>query len=1038
MARRRKNSPKKKAQADAPPRNDAPNTNGSQAAAHEPLREHLHAPAQGRNGTSVAASAPVAGAEASGLLARILAVLRTRASFDFRCFRKTTLQRRVERRMALCKIETVADYVQRLRNDSAEVQQLARDLFLSVCSFFRDALALETLVTQAIAPLVAAAPANTVLRIWTPGWATGEEAYTIAMLFFEELARARKNCSVQVFATEMDSAALDVARRGVYADRIEADVSPERLARFFVKLDDAGYRVSKQLRESVVFATHKLLADPPYSQLHLICCRNVLMYLEPEAQRRLISMFHFALRPGAYLFLGPLETMGTYPNMFEPVSNVRRIYRRVTPADPGALGPLPVPDWKRPALRPAVVDVTRPASFADVAQRLLLAELAPVAVLINRRREVLYFVGQTNGYLDMPNGAPTQDILVLAREVLRSRLQSAIHAAGHGAGVVHLEGAHVLRDGHYVPVKITVKAAPATGGLAELMLVMFQDVPGGAAQMAPPAPHDEGLVALLENELRATREDLQHTIEELETTKKELKASNEEIMAVNEEMNSACDELRTSNEELQLLNQELNTANAQLLEKIKQAESSNDDMANVLGQADVAVVFLDRSLRIRRFTPAATRYISLIPADVGRPVTDVALRINDPGLFAEADQVLDRLVPSEREVVAEDGQWCSRRLAPYRTNDNRIEGLVLTFTNVTRIKEAAEQADRLAARLEHEVDIRTAAHRASEARLRAILDAPGDAIFTFDRKGIIESINVATGRLFGYKGAELIGTHVKALVHDVHAVVAHYLESGDGSVLGVAREAQARCKDGSYLAVDLVVNEIPHLRLFTAIVRDMSRRKELEREVVDIATMEQQRIGQTLHDECGQELTAVGILTNSLIETLVEQAPDCVDIARKVRNGTQRVLGQLRSIARGLVEAVVEPSGLAEALEDFCQRVSETGIPCRFGWDQKAAVFTAFQATHLYHIAQEACNNACKHARARSIAIELASEKGSVILRIQDDGIGLANVGARGLGLPIMRNRANVIGAQLSVEPAPGGGTVVTCTLREDHLHVRS
>jgi two-component system CheB/CheR fusion protein len=634
--------------------------------------------------------------EAPDHLRQVLALLRARAKYDFSCYRKKMLLRRIERRMGLNHIEQVPAYLGFLRENPDEIKQLVRDLLISVTSFFRDPDAFGALA-EVLPSLVQSKDDDEPVRVWVPACATGEEAFSIAILLLEQLAATHKTSQLQVFATDLDEMALATARQAVYPDSIAADVSSERLSRFFFRTDEHCYRVNKALRDAVVFAIQSPIADPPFSKLDLISCRNLLIYLEPEMQRKIIALFHFALNEGGYLFLGPSETIGRETGLFEPVNKKWRVYRRVGPARPAHVDfPLVSPAERRSEGKAAVPPpALRPNQFAELTQRLLLESYAPAAVLINRAYQVLYFFGATMRYLDQPTGEPTHDLMLLARDGLRTKLRAMVHRASRELEPIRESGIGFRRNGDYVSASVTVRPVHVGKGADSLLLLTFEDeIETPAPQPAPQEHGDSSLVGHLEYELKATREDLQSTIEELESANEELKAANEEVMSMNEELQSANEELETSKEELQSLNEELSTVNGQLQDKVEDLETANNDMANLFNSTDIGTLFLDTNLRIKRFTPAATSLFNLIASDVGRPISDIVQKFNDPSLFEDAQRVQQELTPIQKEVPTHDERWCIRRILPYRTTDNRIDGVVINFVDISdrrRIEEHLRQ-----------------------------------------------------------------------------------------------------------------------------------------------------------------------------------------------------------------------------------------------------------------------------------------------------------------------------------------------------------
>jgi PAS domain S-box-containing protein len=1300
-----------------------------------------------------------------------------------------------------------------------------------------------------------------------------------------------------------------------------------------------------------------------------------------------ITLFHFALNEGGYLFMGPSETIGRQIDLFEPLSKKWRTYRRIGPTRPERVD-FPVvakTEVKGKAHRPAEPVGIQGINFAEVTQRLLLEQFAPAAVLINRKYEIFYYFGRCAKYLELPTGHPVHDLSLMAREGLRTKLRGAVHRAIRDNQSVVLTDIQVKRNGSYYPVRATVRPVQAPKAAEGLLLITFEDEPGSATPTSTVGAQkhteaaDESAIRQLEYELKATREDLQSTIEELESSNEELKASNEEVMSMNEELQSANEELETSKEELQSLNEELSTVNNQLQDKVEELEKANNDMSNLLNCTDIATVFLDVSFRIKLFTPATTKLFNLIASDVGRSVGDITARFEDQEMLADAQLVLRLLVPREKEITTGEGTWWARRIMPYRTRDNRIDGVVITFVDITERKKAAdvvvrrlaaivessadavfskdldgtirtwnrgaerlygytadesighsvemlipgdrgkdfatimtqvrrgenieqmeterlckdgqrlpveltispvrdgsgkvvsgsvisrdiserkraetalrESEKRLAAELagmsrlqevstrlvqagdstsllleiidaaialtaadmgniqlfdrdakvlkivanrgfekpfleyfnvvqhsqaacgtalqmgkrvviddittspvfagspaldillaagvravestplvgrsgrvvgmlsthyrtprrladrdlhvldmlarqaadwiertlaeqamreseerfrltadaapvliwmsgtdklctwfnqpwlaftgrpmerelgngwtenvhaedydrclktyttafdsrqafsmeyrlkrhdgeyrwlldngvplygadrafagyigscvditerreaeesvaaayrhlklamtagrmaawtwdpekdvvlrtenfpeiygvsnvngldqgmalvhpddrnrhmetvENAVDQGTAYHSvfriirpdneqavwlderavpvtdsdghfmalsgvvvdvterkqaeqdllASEERLRAILDTAMDAIITIDEQGIIRSVNATTERMFGYTAAEMIGQNVKLLMPSPHQeehdnYIARFLQTGEKHILGINREVDARRKDGSVFPTELAVSEIKHLKLFTGIHRDLTERKQLERDVVEVASLEQRRIGQDLHDSVAQELTALNLLAKDLPETLAGDPAKASQLVEQMAQGLQRSQIELRAVMRGLLPVPVDSEGLMAALADLADRIQQEGkVACTFDCPEPVSVADNLTATHVFLIAQEAVHNAVKHAQAQKIRINLTAADGDLVLNVQDDGVGMPArfTATQGLGLRIMRNRAAIIGATLTLNPAEPTGTVVTCVLaRKNH-----
>ena len=631
----------------------------------------------------------------------LLELLRAQTDHDFRCYKKGTLIRRIHRRMGLAQIDNVADYLQRLRADPQEVERLVKDLLIGVTHFFRDSEGWAQLEELVVERLVAERDIGDPIRVWVSGCATGEEAYSLAILFFEAFERLSKRCALQIFATDLDRDSIALARAGFYPANIAAEVSSARLSRYFTE-ESGSYRVNKRVRDSCIFAVQNVIADPPFSNLDLICCRNLLIYLEPGVQQKILEVFRYALKEGGFLYLGPSESLGKVTKGFRTISKKWRIYRRQN-GGPPAYPPFPIRLPRAIEEKGISRDLSR-AGNVELARRILLERYAPASVLVNHKYEVQYFHGPLDNYLVIPSGRPTHELLPMAREGLASKLRIALHRAVQGKRSVQSLARNVKRNGSSTDVRITVDPV-ALPNSEPMLLVSFQDAksegiteasPSPQGEEAPSAktPADPAMIAQLQFELQSVREELQSTIEELETANEELKVSNEEAMSMNEEFQSTNEELETSREELQSLNEELTTVNAQLEEKIAELEGINNDLNNLLASTDIATIFLDTQLRIRRFTPAACEVLKVIDSDVGRPISDLAPRVNDAALIDDARQVLARLASIEKEVHDDGGKWFLRRIVPYRTAENRIEGVVVTFADVTRLKDTAKQLER--------------------------------------------------------------------------------------------------------------------------------------------------------------------------------------------------------------------------------------------------------------------------------------------------------------------------------------------------------
>jgi two-component system CheB/CheR fusion protein len=626
-------------------------------------------------------------------LEKALILLRAQTGHDFSLYKRNTLYRRIERRMGIHQISRMAAYVRYLQENSQELDLLFKELLIGVTNFFRDPAAWEYLREQAIPPLLAHRSPGQALRAWVPGCSTGEEAYSLAIVLKEavEQAKPKGNIALQIFATDLDRDAIDRARQGFFPGNIAADVAPERLRRFFTQ-EDRGYRVRKEIREMVIFAPQNLLMDPPFTKLDIMSCRNLLIYLTPEMQRKLIPLFHYSLNPGGILFLGSAETVGGATHLFTPLSGKSRLFQRTGsnlrpemvefPASLGATLPL------RPEARSATPP---PLSLQSLADQLVLQRYAPPAVLVNDKGDIFYVSGHTGKYLEPAAGKANWNIFAMARDGLRYELSGAFQKALRQQGRVSLHRLKVETPGGEQWLDVTVERLLEPGPLQGLVMILFLDVAAPDKVKASSVRPAEGRarntrLLQLEQELLQVRGEARAVHEEMQTSQEELRSANEELQSTNEELQSTNEELNTSKEEMQSMNEELQTLNTELQAKLNELSEASSDMKNLLDSTDIATLFLDRELRVRRFTPQATKIIKLIPADLGRPITDLVSDLKCLSLADDVRNVLRTLAAKEKAVATRDGRWFNMHILPYRTLDDRIDGVVITFADVTAAK----------------------------------------------------------------------------------------------------------------------------------------------------------------------------------------------------------------------------------------------------------------------------------------------------------------------------------------------------------------
>jgi two-component system CheB/CheR fusion protein len=642
--------------------------------------------------------------EASGIN-RILMLLRSGTGNDFSLYKKSTIGRRIERRMSQHNIDNIEIYARYLKEHPPELQLLFKELLINVTSFFRDTEAFVALKQDILPLLLKDKSENYVFRVWVAGCATGEEAYSIAMLLRELMDETHLDFKTQIYSTDLDDDAIATARAGFYPPNIAQDVTPERLRRFFIK-EEAGYRVKKEIREMVVFAIQNIIKDPPFTKLDLLSCRNLMIYLEPELQNHVIPAFHYALKPGGVLFLSPSESIGNHVGLFTPLNRKWKLYQTTPSISSTRVVMSSGLSWTKdnPGKGPEEVTTKiKETDFAELTRRALLHSYAPASVVTNAKGDILFVHGDTGKYLRPAPGQANFNLVEMAREGLQLELRNAIQAATEkGASTLNRKTSFVC-NGDILNVSFSVRPLPFVEPGQGLLLVSFQDVASAKSEKSASSPATEGKsprgkttavsaekhrIEELERDLTYTKENLHATIEEQQASNEELKSTNEEMQSTNEELQSTNEELETSKEELQSVNEELVTVNAELQNKIEQLAGMQNDMKNLLDNINVGTVFLNDALNIKRFTREAAQVYRLAASDVGRPLSDIKSNINDDDLLADAQAVLDTLVPREREVSTAGGAWYQARIQPYRTLDNVIDGVVLTFTDITKRMQA--------------------------------------------------------------------------------------------------------------------------------------------------------------------------------------------------------------------------------------------------------------------------------------------------------------------------------------------------------------
>lgn len=630
------------------------------------------------------------------LFEEVLTLLRARLGVDFMHYKKSTIQRRILRRMALRSMEDIRQYVRFLHDDPIELQNLYQDFLIRVTQFFRDPEAFQALKEKVIPALVKERPSRQPIRIWVAGCSTGEEAYSLAIVLLEYLESQPEVPPIKILATDLNESALEKARAGVYLDNIESDVSPERLRRFFIR-QDGHYQISKAIRELCVFSRHNMISDPPFSRLNLVSCRNVLIYMDASLQKRVLPILHYSLSPDSFLFLGSSENIDSFTDLFSVVDFKHRLFaKKPAPhAPPLDFTAYVAPEGQPPRLGREEAGLWSALDVQREADRILLSRYAPVGVVVDEGMTVLQFRGRTAPYLEPAPGMATLDLLRMLREGLLTEVRTALNQAKTENAPVVREGLRLLDGEKARLIKIEVLPFKVSPAGVRFFLVLFQDIVPGQALPPPPAPgppsQAEMQVVQLQQEIGALREYLQTVIEEQESTNEELKSANEEILSANEELQSTNEELQIAKEEAQSANEELATVNEELRHRNTELARVNSDLTNLLSGVGIPIIMVSRDLCIRRFTPPAEKVFNLIPTDVGRPISDIKPKLHVEDIGKEIARVIDTLTPLEREVQTEDKHWYSLRIRPYVTLDNKIDGASIVLLDIGSIQRYLEQ-----------------------------------------------------------------------------------------------------------------------------------------------------------------------------------------------------------------------------------------------------------------------------------------------------------------------------------------------------------
>jgi two-component system CheB/CheR fusion protein len=935
---------------------------------------------------------------------RILALLKAETGVDFTHYKHSTIQRRILRRQALDRVESLADYVKYLETHRPEVKRLYEDILINVTGFFREPEAFEALKNLVFPAITRERSLDDPIRIWVPGCASGEEAYSIAITLLEFLGDMSANFPVQIFATDVDDQVIAQARGGFYNEAALADVSPERLRRFFVK-GGGGYQVSKTIREMCVFARQNLIKDPPFSHLDLISCRNVLIYFGPVLQKMVIPIFHFALKPNGFLLLGKSEALGSFMDLFSLVDKRYKIYAQKSlrglrvgagfapDHPPRALVPGSGPE-KAKDMGAGVLDLLREAD------RLNLARYAPAGVIIDETMKIVHFRGQTGAFLEPAPGEASLNLLRMAREGLGREIRAAMQAAIHGNSPVRKEGVRLREDGGLRRVNLeVVPLRPAAGG-PKFFQVLFEaeaaatgpepdpvgEKPGRAGRRSP----KEQRLRELEEELAATKEYLQAVMEEQGTHLEELQSSNEELMSANEELQSLNEEMETSKEELQSTNEELATLNEELENRNQELARANNDLYNLLGAVQIAIVMLGPDLRIRRFNPTAQEMLNLIPGDVGRPISDLKLPLELDDLKGLLTAVMDHLAVKEVEVRHRQGRWYSLRLKPYRTLDQRIDGVVLALVDIDALKRSLEEVEEARSYAQGIVETLREPLLVLNGNLRVV--SANRAFYQFFKGDPQETENRLVYEL-GDRQWDIPALRTlleeilpKDRVFQDLKVDADFPIIGRRTMLLNARRLH-RERGGEDLILLALEDISARHEMENALKQSGQRLQDLNAELV-IAQASEQAVSLALHEELAQNLVTLKLKLREIKKHLPSGQPEAKDALDQATHSIDALVQGARELSQGLRPRVLD-LGLAPAIRDLVAHFTQYfQIDAKLKVPGLDALFTPPTQVMIYRVLQEALVNVVKHAQATRVELNVEKLDGQVRFQVVDNGIG--------------------------------------------------
>jgi two-component system CheB/CheR fusion protein len=1002
-------------------------------------------------------------------LGRIFALMRAATGVDFRGYKRGTIQRRINRRMILQHHQNLEAYRSDLESDRSELLALYEDILINVTGFFRDPETFGALEKKILPRLLHERESGACLRVWVPGCSTGEEVYSIAMSLVESIPASSAATPIQIFGTDISERGIAVARAANYPENEVAKLSPERQARFFKRMEN-GYQIIKPIREMCVFARHNLLADPPFSRLDLISCRNVLIYLGSDLQSKVIATFHFALRPEGYLILGHSESLQHFPDIFSRTDNQHKFYIRKSDRAHVSTEMIRRGFANEPAGNLALSPVFRRERALDVelekaAERLVLSEYGPAWVIVNEDFEIIHSRGDTSPYLQLAPGRATFSLLKMARDCIRGELRKLLAKARGDDGLVQ-SAVFQEKDGSEIrSIQLEVRRIAGSAGQSGRFLVLFfarkNDRNAPAAQSRSTrtlseSKADSASAERLKQELLLTSQRMQSLIDERDSANQDLTSANEEIQSSNEELQSINEELETSKEELQSSNEELNTLNEELQNRNRELNRLGNDLTNLLSSTTMPILMLDYELRIRRMTAAAEQFFNIRSGDIGRPIGDIRLRLNIEDLELPVRRVMETLIAEELELQDLEKRWHLLRIRPYRTSDNRIEGAVLTLIDIDQMRQTQIKADAardfaesvvesiqtpllvlrgdLRVRKANRVFCKSWGLQNAEIENRLIDEMDGGRWNYPKLRIALERLSSSQEPVEDFEvEQEYSGLGMRTLLISAHSIQ----PDGDNQILVAVEDVTAQ-KRAEHVLIDeqerlkhnLVSGETALHESETALLRSRNELRALTAKLLQTQSEERRQVSRELHDDLSQKIAKLQFD----VETLEQRLPPDLNDAKKrllnIRDGVESLANDVRRIAYELHPSSLDHLGITVALRTYIREfIEREGIPVRFIPRKVPAKIPADIASTLYRIVQEALRNVAKHAGKTSVRIVLTGSANQVSLSIRDSGIGFDVHSAQdkgGLGLISMQERARLVHGDFTLETLPGRGATIT------------